>query len=342
MKFLDILAAITSFQLVQLGVILLSSKQGIRVSNRILATFMFWNALLVGWFAFGDSLSLDFPLDYVFYFFLAPYLFMYVKSLCVKDYKRTTGEFLHWIPALVAGFVVLLFPDKQNWLYLALDLQIASYLFFIFRILLQYRKAIREHYSTVHSIDLTWLLFILLTFVVMWSVDLTAQIFKGPPFLSLVSLSINFLFATAIVFRGLKHPQVFSGIRESVKYQGSAISPDRCSEYAGKLQRLMEEEKPFLNPDLTLKDLAGQMDLHPKSLSQVINSQFQQNFFDFVNRFRINEAKNYMIQDNRVTVLEVLYAVGYNSKSAFNAAFKKAEGATPTEFRKLYKKGIVS
>ncbi len=85
--------------------------------------------------------------------------------------------------------------------------------------------------------------------------------------------------------------------------------------------------------------MAGKIGIHPRYLSQIINESLGQNFFDFINHYRIEEAKRMLTQtlDEHITVLEVLYEVGFNSKSAFNTAFKRHTGVTPTEFKKRAK-----
>ncbi|MBN1397426.1 MAG: AraC family transcriptional regulator, partial [Bacteroidetes bacterium] len=76
-----------------------------------------------------------------------------------------------------------------------------------------------------------------------------------------------------------------------------------------------------------------------RALSEIINNSLNQNFYDFINSYRIKESK-LMLEDKenkRKTVLEILYAVGYNSKSSFNVAFKKHTGMTPSQFKKMHK-----
>jgi YesN/AraC family two-component response regulator len=98
----------------------------------------------------------------------------------------------------------------------------------------------------------------------------------------------------------------------------------------------METEKPFTYSSLKLNQLAKMIGTTPNYLSQVINEERDQNFYNFVNGYRIEEAKR-MIQDpanEQVTLLSIAYDVGFNSKSAFNTAFKKYTGTTPSQFRK--------
>jgi AraC-like DNA-binding protein len=78
------------------------------------------------------------------------------------------------------------------------------------------------------------------------------------------------------------------------------------------------------------------MDLPMRQLSVLINQYLNQHFFDFVNEYIINKAKEILKNPEKkeVTILEILYEVGFNSKSSFNTAFKKHTGLTPTQFRK--------
>ena len=122
------------------------------------------------------------------------------------------------------------------------------------------------------------------------------------------------------------------------KYDNDSISEEQSKSYLDKLLDYMSEEKPYLISTLTLKELSERIELSPRTLSRIINERKNQNFFDFINSYRINDAK--MILSNpakrKMTVLEVLYGVGFNSKSVFNATFKKYTGITPTEYRKRY------
>jgi AraC-like DNA-binding protein len=102
------------------------------------------------------------------------------------------------------------------------------------------------------------------------------------------------------------------------KIPGLSHSGGRQTRMLENLNLHMRTRKPYLEPELTLDQLAAQMYMKPKLLSQLINESLGQNFFDFVNRYRIEEAKKFLTnpQDKKITVLEVLYEVGFNSKSS--------------------------
>jgi AraC-like DNA-binding protein len=104
----------------------------------------------------------------------------------------------------------------------------------------------------------------------------------------------------------------------------------------------MLQNEPYLNPELSLKQLAIELKTPERLLSGVINQYSNQNFYDFTNNFRIEKAKKLLAEDtlNRNTIQEIFYDSGFNSKSTFNLAFKKATGITPTEFKKMQKQGV--
>lgn len=102
------------------------------------------------------------------------------------------------------------------------------------------------------------------------------------------------------------------------------------------LKVFMQEEKPYLNPELTLKILAQETSISPKKLTQVLNQGFGKNFFEFINSYRVEEVKKRIIigETEQFTLLAIAYESGFNSKSAFNRIFKEQTGMTPRQFQK--------
>lgn len=122
------------------------------------------------------------------------------------------------------------------------------------------------------------------------------------------------------------------------KYKTSALQPEKVDEVVPKLVRLMEEERLFLDPDLTLRDLSQRLRIHYNHLSRIINERFGLNYNDFINRYRIEEAKKKLTDEEQreSTILDILLSTGFYSKSVFNTAFKKFTGITPSEYRKKH------
>ena len=120
------------------------------------------------------------------------------------------------------------------------------------------------------------------------------------------------------------------------KYAKSGLDKEQLQCYTSRLAILMADKKVFLQPDLTLPKLAAMVGCSVNHLSQAVNSGFHMSFFDFLNSYRIEEAKLMLSQrDGRPdSILDVSFAVGFNSNSAFYAAFKKSTGQTPAQFRR--------
>lgn len=114
------------------------------------------------------------------------------------------------------------------------------------------------------------------------------------------------------------------------------LTKDQTKSLNSKLELHMQEQKPFLKFGLTLSDLATQLEVKERLLSQFINSHYNTSFQDYINLFRIEEAKKLIEQSkgSGKTILEIVYESGFNSKSAFNFAFKKHTNTTPTKYKK--------
>ncbi|MCP4216259.1 MAG: helix-turn-helix domain-containing protein [bacterium] len=120
------------------------------------------------------------------------------------------------------------------------------------------------------------------------------------------------------------------------KYQASSLVTPKARMYSRKLVQLMEQEKPYLDAELTSAGLAETVGISRKHLSQVINQQFNMNFKNFLNKYRVEEAKKKLVDpaEQDFVLLKIALDVGFNSKSVFNEAFKKFTGMTPSQYRK--------
>ncbi len=124
---------------------------------------------------------------------------------------------------------------------------------------------------------------------------------------------------------------------ERKKYEKTKISPGTYKQYKKKLLDHMEREKPYLNQKLTLTDLARQIDMPAYVLSQLLNEYLGQNFFEFINKYRIEEVKRQYVEpeSRNLTLIGIAMDSGFNSKSSFNRIFKQFTGKTPSEYFRL-------
>jgi ligand-binding sensor domain-containing protein/AraC-like DNA-binding protein len=135
----------------------------------------------------------------------------------------------------------------------------------------------------------------------------------------------------------LVHRQRRARRRRQGKYRSSGLSEEKTQEYLQRLVQVMERDKPYLDPELNLGKLAGAAAIPAKHLSQVINERYGLNFNDFVNRFRVEEAKRRLLEPaaRDFKLLRIAFESGFNSKSVFNGAFRRHAGLSPSEFRRL-------
>ncbi len=139
---------------------------------------------------------------------------------------------------------------------------------------------------------------------------------------------------------GITRPAQLAGLTErrerQCKYAKSGLDADQLQSYKNRLMHIMQVDQAYLHSDLTLPKLAGAVNCSVNHLSQVINSGFGMSFFDFLNQHRIAHARDLLTQvdDQGGAILNVAFTVGFNSNSAFYAAFKKCVGQTPAQFRR--------
>lgn len=131
-----------------------------------------------------------------------------------------------------------------------------------------------------------------------------------------------------------------SSTKEAITEKGKArsnyfITEHQYLKYSQILEKLLVEDKLFLDNDLNLSTLSTQMNLQPYLVSEIINRYAKETFFDFINRYRIEEIKQRLTnnQYDSYSILGIAYDCGFNSKSSFNTAFKKFTGSTPSDFR---------
>jgi AraC-like DNA-binding protein len=159
-----------------------------------------------------------------------------------------------------------------------------------------------------------------------------------------------FYFINSILLKILNQPSNEGGaitqanFNKKEKYAGSNLSQTDLKAFMNTLNNYMIEHERFLDSELTINDLSNELNIPLKTLSQVINEGYGCNFFDFINKFRVESAKSMFknLPDKKMTVQEIMYATGFNSKSSFNTAFKKFTDLTPTQFKDSWQKGSTS
>ena len=131
------------------------------------------------------------------------------------------------------------------------------------------------------------------------------------------------------------HLEDGQNIIQPIKYANSNLTPEQSAEIKAKLQMYMEKHEPYLESQMRIKDLAEQTGISSHQISQVLNESFNQNFFEFVNSYRVKKAKA-LIEDPTnapLTLTAIGFEAGFNSKTTFYEAFKRATGTTPAQYK---------
>lgn len=300
-----------------------------------------------------------------------PLYYLYARHLMHHSIRITRLEWLHFLPfviyrtyslpdffkseaeimTLVQGIESQALQGRYmiyNWV---IAIQGIIYLSFTLAALLRYSHRIRDVFSSIDKVKLGWFRNITIMAIVLVLTFLTEH--------TLLTMGINlshffdlssFLFAAfvyTIGYMGLVKSEIFMEAEvgrsldaafqeaEPKKYQKSGLSQERAKRILDDLLQLMEREKPYLDSGLTLAQLAHRLNVTPHNLSEAINSRLQQTFFDFVNRYRVEQVKKDLTDPGkqRYTFLALALEAGFNSKSSFNAIFKKHTGMTPSEYR---------
>lgn len=299
-------------------------------------------------------------IDDGFFLLYGPIFYLYAQGVIFRDFKLSRKDLLHLIPFMLftISFLSLInlasisseefIKNDLPWqFYLISSLIYAHFFVYLgltYKSLWKYRKIIKNKYSQIDQINLDWLSFSLNTLALLTFVSLIHNFIglaenRTVFIVTLVLLLIFvFYFVNKVILKALQQPEIFAGItqNETTKYLGSNLTSDQIEEYKQQLLALISSEKPFLDPEVSLADLSEKLSISTKYLSQVINQSFDKSFFDFINSYRIQEFQQILKEsrDDKLTILEVMFQVGFNSKSSFNSAFKKETGQTPTQFRK--------
>jgi AraC-like DNA-binding protein len=303
----------------------------------------------------------DFHIKEPFILLVIPFIWMYVKKLNEPEFRFTSKQLLHFSPfVIIMLFSVILLSHKKSiatsdnfsshttilniLLYAIAFVQYIFYLVYILRIIGQFKAKALSELSNTENIDPAWLRIFLITFLLIFlllivMMAIAIHNFEAGHFNQVVSL----VFALAIFILGYKglFQQTIGlvqpvNIDEETEFIAKESSPVAFDEQlVKKLLEFMAIRKPYHDPELTLTGLASQFEISRNQLSELINTGTGGNFYDFVNKYRVDEVKQ-LFENKRYkdyTILAIAFEAGFPSKSTFNSIFKKFTGLTPSEYR---------
>lgn len=291
-----------------------------------------------------DNIGLGYRLSYNLPLFIGPLLWFYARSTMQEKYTFRWHEGIHWIPFLVSCFAtinLMLFPyndiafnfspSQSSGHMIELAIQLASiglYTWFSFQI----------------TRNLYLKRFILVTgFLQLFVATGFKFLYLTHPFYAewRWAFLLLTLYIYWVTYQLLQHGFDFD--KKAIpngngKYSNSGLKPERIQQLKKHLQQLMHEQKPFLDSDLNIEQLAKLLNISRHHLSQVLNEGLQKTYHDFVNEYRIEAAKTLLDDYNKqhYSIAAIAFEAGFNSLSSFNLVFKKHCQITPSQYRQQY------
>jgi AraC-like DNA-binding protein len=291
---------------------------------------------------------IQFPTPVCFYFCVC-FFTNPTYRYSIKDFKYAI------LPLIYTGVLTITFygniENKKGLKILLLAmilLQVSWYVVKAYFNIRRHQKRIVLFSSNTKEIDLSWLEYIIIMVGIMcFTVGIYNISFYGSP----PNIYINLLFLIAcyfITYYSNKQKEIYPideyqrkellQIPDQVEDDRKKLIPDEeVEEIKKRLAVLMQEQRPYLESDLNLIKLSELLSITPHQLSYVLNKGFKENFFLFVNSYRVEKAKELLLtwEKTNLSILGVAYESGFNSKTSFNTTFKKITGQTPSEFKKI-------
>lgn len=343
-------------------------KRGDRFANRVLAALTATISVIVGGAVLvSTNYVFVFPhlsrVHHPFVYLAGPLLLLYLKALTSGARRLAPKDLWHFAPAALCALYLAPYylqsreaklrhlaaeyyeDSLGGWYYFRSALFIAQFLVYVIliaRLLAGYSRRADRGSVRGRRVLFQVRFFAAASVVFLAGAALRYALDQSARWNLLVPLGASVL-VYALGYVGLSKPEALAGGEgeeaqppPARKYERSTLTPERSERYLKRLREVMEAERPYADGGLTLQKLADKLSVPAQHLSQVINERTGQTFSDFVNAYRVEEAKR-RLSDPRArhfTVLSIAEEVGFSSKSSFNLVFKKHTGMTPSEFRR--------
>jgi len=316
----------------------------------------FWSDEIALYIGYSEVIQ-NFTVPVHFIQFFTPIVFYFsIVFYTNPDFRFRMTDLRYLIlPAFYLTLLLLLqTPDEENqkfFQFFSLGLILAQVILYTILSYLEIRKhqkKILAFASSTLEIDLGWLEYII-TSILILSIVVTLYnvLFTSLPLNAFIN-SFLLVVIFAIAYNSLKQKEIFPldenqrneiiAIEEaqSGDLKRKLISDSDLVKFKSRLSEIMNVQKPYLDSELNLIKLAELINMTPHQLSYVINTGFNENFFQFINTYRVEKAKELLVKEemNKLSILGIAFESGFNSKTSFNTTFKKITGQTPSEFKK--------
>ena len=298
-------------------------------------------------------------------FLIGPLLYLYVRAMTAVDPSRVPPAWPHLV--ITVAYVALLIPAFY-FRSAAAKLEIATspptfvlvsevtvllhgfaYIAASLRLLLRHREHVQELYSNTREVSLRWLTVVVAINAIGWGIALAMFFVRdatghgvattAAPASAALGVFVIGYFQLGQVEIFVQPPAPAPAVSPAPPaYQKARLPDDDASELEAKLRAAMTTDKLYQRAGLTLAELADAIAATPHEVSQILSTRLGKNFYTFVNEYRVEHVKAALGASSR-PVLDLALEAGFQSKSTFNAAFRKATGTTPSEYRDQLTRG---
>jgi len=307
--------------------------------------------------------------DFTFWALFGPICLIYTYLTIGRVKLLRLRMIIHLCPLLIALYGVkdyflgetlyssyLSYFNESSGLILVslLLLEYISPIYVIFSLILLYKHKfrVRNFYSNISGKEVRWLMILILGFIffVLFSYSISIYEEIANQKLRLQTNDILPVILTICIFFigyfGYRQKGVFYSDSDDLqpdntffkakKYLRSGLSEDEKKELILRINRFMQTEKPYIECDLRMGDLAEMLGTESHKLSQILNESFNQNFYDFINKYRVEESMKILRDPESIKfkIMSIAYDSGFSSKSSFYNAFRKINGITPGKYQK--------
>ncbi len=285
-----------------------------------------------------------------------PVLYFYLRSLSQQITLLRWRNLMHLVPALVAACLLVLFDiDSLEWwpstLLVGAENTAVAFVWALVKIsplgyivacvIAEYklRENLKALYSDISMSELKLADAVLAGFCIHWLWSLLAYVLEGQvsaavsDSLGIIDNYLTVILVNALFVFGLVNTRQLLSV--NAMPIAKPVQPAKMDHKVAVIEKAMNEDKLYLESNINLERFAEQIGLKPRDISAILKMHYQSNFFEFINRYRVEEAKRLLLSPDfkNETVLEIIYKSGFNSPSAFHRFFKRMVGVTPTEFR---------
>ena len=290
-------------------------------------------------------------------------LYLYVVAITRENFQIDKQNALHFIGILFTlGLLTIGHIDSDKLRFITqdtslFDIYFTSALWHFLKVtpviyagfavwsIIQYKKQLKEFYSTLSLEGPQWLMLLALGFTLNWAWSLIVHIIGQSSILNTTdSLGIfdnyfTFILVNALFVYSLGYAHQLLETKTPVKKQEPPIETEKVSNDAiARIKKGIEEDELYLRQNLNIEEFSKHVGINYREVSIIINKHFDTNFFEFVNSYRVKKATS-MLTDPKfaeTTILDILFESGFNSKSAFHRFFKRYNGMSAAEFRKRH------